>query len=169
MPRRGTNDLHPAKWAWTSGARGTDLLVLLGLADYQDPREAPPWWVWPSASSLAKKTGLSRRAIFSALNRLESKSMIERRHSGTRSTHYRLVHEMHTNAFVCTKRTGVVHEVHSTSARGAHESPNELPNEFSFFLDRSNYEDRAPLEGELVKKKNTISDHEDEDKGGLPF
>ena len=77
---------------------------------------------WPSITTLARETGLSRRAVHYALDQIEQAGLVERVRGGRgKSTRYRatsargaLLHDPQ-----------LVHAVHPTSARGAHEDVQE--------------------------------------------
>jgi len=62
----------------------TEKLVLVGLMLYSDINGS----CWPSFSSLAKLTGLTRRGVINAINRLEQKQIISRKQRGTKTNIY---------------------------------------------------------------------------------
>lgn len=62
--------------AWESPASGTDLLVLLALADFAGGQDDPYDFAYPAVSTLMSMTKLSRRTVQMALRRLEDDGVI---------------------------------------------------------------------------------------------
>lgn len=76
-------------WVWhETGASGSDLLVLLALADSANDDGQ----CWPGVDVLVEKTRMSRATVFRRLDALESAGLIERLRRGKRQTNvYRVV------------------------------------------------------------------------------
>jgi DNA-binding MarR family transcriptional regulator len=127
--------LKDGNWAWfnkqifeDTRLRPIDKLVYLGLTYFANNETQA---CFPSILKLQEITGLSRRSIIKAINRLEELGYIRiERHQGRSSTYYLLdihqctictsaryapVHDMHQ----CTTCTGVVHHMHGGGAPGA--------------------------------------------------
>ena len=62
-------------WAWKLSLPSTEKLVLLALSDHANDEN---YTCWPSLNHLAKKTGLSRTAIWRAIDRLVEKNTVSR-------------------------------------------------------------------------------------------
>src|SRR5437667_5126963 len=75
---------------WQSGRfKGTELLVLLALADFSDDKGVS----WPSVMTLARKARVSRRTAQRMINRLAKQGVlvISNRGGGRRTCRYRIV------------------------------------------------------------------------------
>jgi hypothetical protein len=97
----------------------TAKLVALVLSTHMDVNGAS---CFPSLTTIARESGLSRRAVVYALDKLEAAGCIERVRGGRgKPTRYR------ASSARGALPTGsqLVHTVHSTSARGAPESDQE--------------------------------------------
>ncbi|MBU6189481.1 MAG: helix-turn-helix domain-containing protein [Betaproteobacteria bacterium] len=64
--------IRATAWAWTVQCAPTAKLVLVALADHADETGL----CWPAVASLVNKTGLSERAVRSALRSLEAAAVI---------------------------------------------------------------------------------------------
>lgn len=61
-------------WAWKTPAKGGDLLVLLALADWADPKTHD---CYPHVDTIAAKVGLSRRAVQKSVSWLEGVGIVK--------------------------------------------------------------------------------------------
>jgi hypothetical protein len=84
-------EFRRARKRWTDFVRGSKLLtpaqrqVGLAIADLHINRQPNnPWfnWAWPSHQTLAKKTGLSRRTVLSAVERLSKLRLLKTSRGG---------------------------------------------------------------------------------------
>ena len=115
-----------------SELRGLDKLVLIMLANHtNDDAKHPKFGLaWPSVTTLAKETGVTRRSIHRILNRLESDGFLTRENHGTRSPHYRLRETQGpTNAFMGQGDTPSETQCPTASDTESHKPPRETPKE----------------------------------------
>jgi DNA-binding MarR family transcriptional regulator len=126
----------------------TARLVALVLSTHMDRGGGS---CFPSLTTLTRESGLSRRAVCYALDKIEQAGLVERVRGGRgRPTHYRatsargalvgesqLVHDVHQ----------VVHVVHRTSARGAPEDVQE-----GVHKDAHNYKPRKRADARSSRK-----------------
>ena len=142
-----------------SELKGLDKLVLIMIANHvnDDPKHPKCGLAWPSVTTLAKETGVTRRSIHRILNRLESGGFLTRENHGTRSTHYRLSETQRlTNARARKGDAPSETQGHTTAFMGQGDTPSETQSPTGSDTEsykppretpKESEEERGPLQG----------------------